>query len=68
MILNNDCDQLNLCGQGPELEGVYSTSLTAERALQVASEHVARGTEDPLFMYLAFQVKNIPGINKSMKQ
>lgn len=46
--------------QGPELAGVYSTSLIADRAIQVANEHVAaneaRGTEEPLFLYLPFQV------------
>lgn len=47
--------------EGPELVGVYSTSLIAGRAIQVASEHIAaneaRGTEEPLFLYLPFQMK-----------
>lgn len=42
------------------MEGKYSTSLTAERALQVAQKHLEEntknGTVQPLFMYLAFQV------------
>lgn len=43
------------------MEGTYSTSITAERAVEVASKHqadnLASGTDDPLFLYLAFQVK-----------
>ena len=58
------CHSLNEYGrllwQGPELEGVYSTSLTADRAIEVATEHQATndadGTDVPLFLYLAFQV------------
>lgn len=42
------------------MEGKYSTSLTAEWALQVAHKHLAEnttnGTVQPYFMYLAFQV------------
>lgn len=44
--------------KGPEMEGFYSTSLTADRALQVATDHVNSGADAPLFMYLAFQVDN----------
>lgn len=46
--------------QGPELEGYYSTSVTGDRAIQVAQAHKeasADGSHLPLFMYLAFQVR-----------
>lgn len=42
------------------MNGVYSTSMTADRAIQVASQHqatnTANGEDSPLFLYLAFQV------------
>lgn len=48
-----------------ELEGVYSTIITENRALQIAHEHVekvANGINEPLFMYLAFQVGHADGL------
>ena len=51
--------------QGPRFKGVYSTSLTGDRAIAIAKEHQAAneadGTDDPLFMYLAFQVRGSRG-------
>eukprot|EP00904_Undaria_pinnatifida_P012417 jgi/Undpi1/8305/HiC_scaffold_25.g10774.m1 len=49
---------------GLELKGNYSTSLTAERGVAIASEHMeaneAAGTDNPLFLYLAFQAAHSP--------
>lgn len=42
--------------KGPGSFGIYSTTLTANRALDIASEHISSGTDNPLFLYLAFQV------------
>ena len=52
---------VDFLSQGPELKGVYSTSLTGERSIEIAKKHQAEneaaGTDDPLFMYVAFQVR-----------
>ena len=43
---------------------MYSTTLSGDRAIEIAKEHKATneadGTDDPLFMYLAFQVRGSP--------
>ena len=40
---------------------MYSTTLSGDRAIDIAKEHMQAnedaGTDDPLFMYLAFQVR-----------
>lgn len=50
--------------KGPRFKGTYSTTLSGDRAIAVAEQHVKAndedGTDNPLFMYLAFQVSGPP--------
>ncbi|CAM9346631.1 unnamed protein product, partial [Laminaria digitata] len=54
----------NTTRQGPRFKGIYSTSLSGDRAITIASEHQvaneADSTDDPLFLYLAFQAAHGP--------
>lgn len=39
------------------MKGAYSTSVMTERAIEVATEHKASDNQDPLFLYVAYQVR-----------
>ncbi|CAM9980042.1 unnamed protein product [Ectocarpus sp. 12 AP-2014] len=40
--------------------GKYSTTILADRAIEVATEHVEKSSPDPLFLYVAHQAAHSP--------